>query len=39
MEDTAKWHHHVPSEAEYTMALQELEQAEILWRETYVHTS
>jgi len=35
MEDTADWHHHVPSTPELAAALAELDQAERHWQERY----
>ncbi len=35
MEDRVEWHHRVPTPAEYTAALQELEQAEQALEQTY----
>jgi transketolase len=36
VEDTAKWHHHVPTDQEMIIALQELESAEKKWRASHV---
>lgn len=35
IEDAADWHHHVPTAAELTTALAELDQAEQRWQERY----
>ena len=35
IEDTLIWHHHVPSDEEYTLALEELALAEADWRRRY----
>lgn len=37
MEDNAAWHHRVPTAAEYAAALEELAQAEAIWKRTYEH--
>lgn len=35
IEDKASWHHHVPTEEEYDLAMQELRQAEEEWKKRY----
>jgi transketolase len=35
IEDDADWHHHVPSDAEFAIAMEELNQAEKNWQEKY----
>jgi len=35
IEDAADWHHHVPSDAEFAVAIQEFQEAEKYWREKY----
>jgi len=35
IENAVDWHHHVPSDAEFKLAMDELDQAEALWREKY----
>jgi transketolase len=39
IEDKAKWHHHVPSEQEYAMAMTELERFEGQWHANHVSTA
>jgi transketolase len=34
-EDQVNWHHHVPSDEEFSKAIEELNQAEMKWREQY----
>jgi transketolase len=35
IEDAAEWHHHVPTDAEFAVAMQELQAAEKQWQEKY----
>lgn len=35
MEDKASWHHHVPTDEEYALAMRELDQAEQEWTRRY----
>jgi transketolase len=37
IENAVDWHHHVPSDAEYEIAMSELAQAESHWQEKYAH--
>jgi transketolase len=38
IENAVDWHHHVPSDAEFKIAMDELDQAEAMWREKYAIT-
>lgn len=37
IEDQANWHHHVPNDEEFAVAMQELQQAENKWQVEYEH--